>query len=257
MCRICSEEPCLTKTRQRAARPVTTDHKPQTTDHRPQTTLVSIIFQCLIPTAIDQNSWAHLRMPVGHDLLHGWSMRLPFQVGSTARRPVFVGFEDPDATTSCAHVGRHCVHRLWNSGDRGGGARTVMVGETLRRLGALQVPRPAGDQHRMGTGRRRLTDERRQKAFRDVAPGPDPEVDRVPLAAIDLKHDQSAFGVVMRERTGRVPRLAELGVELILLADAPIATTALSRRLSGASPGSSPVQPHRRRSKKTSRLEVF
>ena len=99
----------------------------------------------IIPTVIDQNPCAHLRMP--RDMIfHGWSMRL-FQAWQHSA-DVFIRFDNQLSRMNC-----QTFSTGFNSGDRGGSARTVML-SGIASLGA-SANRPDRDQHRIRRDRRR------------------------------------------------------------------------------------------------------
>ena len=60
-----------------------------------------VALQQLIPTVIDQNPCAHLRMPRGHDL--PWLVDEVVPGLAAQRDDVFVGFEDPVRQPVVAH----------------------------------------------------------------------------------------------------------------------------------------------------------
>ena len=118
----------------------------------------------VIPTVIDQNPCAHLRMP--RDMIfHGWSMRL-FQAWQHSAN-VFVGFEDPVRQPVVAHELPDILHRVqlgrsWRQRQDGD-----VVGD--RQLGR-QVPTGLiDDQHRMGAGIDGGTDSMRCAAMASVS----------------------------------------------------------------------------------------
>ena len=174
------------------------------------------MFHGVIPTVIDQNPCAHLRMPRGHDL--PWLVDEVVPGLAAQRDDVFVGFEDPVRQPVVAHELPDILHRVqlgrsWRQRQDGD-----VVGD--RQLGR-QVPTGLiDDQHRMGAGIDGGTDldEVRRHGV-GVAPGHD-QPGAFPLRGTDRAEDIGPFGALVAGRPRARATSGPSACELILLADA-------------------------------------
>ena len=150
-------------------------------------------------------------------IFHGWSMRL-FQAWQHRRS----GFEDPVRQPVVAHE-LPDMSTGFNSGDRGGSARTVMLSGIASRR---QVPTGLiDDQHRWAPGSTAALISMRCAAMASVSTNTSPAP--FPFAG-QIAKDIGPFGALVAGRPRARATSGPSACELILLADAVhLATTAL------------------------------